>query len=286
MSQRFPSARRYKRRWIVKKHAPLKWAAVVALIAVVAILTVVLLHGQAKSVNQPIGAGLANASAALPESPLPAISINPTATATPEPTFSKKPAEGFLILVNWENPIPSEERPSGLVSMGTIFEDELVLANHDGSINQVAGEAAKAMFEAAKAAGVGKYIITSAYRAISYQETLFQQRLAQEPGYADDPFANPVKVMPGKCSEHTTGLAVDILAENYREADDGYADSSEGKWLQENAYRFGFILRYPKDKEHITGVIYEPWHYRYVGVEAATEMVEMGLCLEEYVYAP
>ena len=65
--------------------------------------------------------------------------------------------------------------------------------------------------------------------------------------------------------------------------DEGFADTKEGKWLKENAARFGFILRYPKDKEAITGTKFEPWHYRYVGVEDATKIMEQGLCLEEYL---
>ena len=283
MSYQFPAAKRYRRRrrWVFKKHAGVKWLSALILVAVAVTVTIVLAYGEAKGVNNPADADLAQGAPTVSASTA-VVSVSPT--ETPQATFSKKPAEGFLVLVNLENPIASEERPTGLVTMGTLFNDDLVLANPDGSINQVAGEAAKAMFQAAQEEGIGKYIITSAYRSISYQDTLFQARLEQDPDFASDPYANPIRVMPGKCSEHTTGLAVDILAENYREADDGYADSEEGKWLQKNAHRFGFVLRYPKDKEHITGVIYEPWHFRYVGVEAATEMYELGLCLEEYVY--
>ncbi len=91
--------------------------------------------------------------------------------------------------------------------------------------------------------------------------------------------------MPGCMSEHTTGLALDILSENHETANDAYGETPEGRWLVENAHRYGFILRYPEGKEHITGVIYEPWHYRYVGVEAATEIWERGICLEEYLEA-
>ena len=107
----------------------------------------------------------------------------------------------------------------------------------------------------------------------------------EDPDYGQDPYKNPVKVLPGKCSEHPTGLAVDILSEKYQEANEGYADTAEGRWLRENAHTYGFILRYPEKKEQITGVIYEPWHYRYVGAEAAAEIYEKGLCLEEYVTA-
>ncbi|MEZ4357122.1 MAG: M15 family metallopeptidase [Eubacteriales bacterium] len=207
-------------------------------------------------------------------------------TDTPAASFNKKKAEGFLMLVNWEHPLTSDKRPDGMVKMGTVFEKGLVALNEHASINEVAGEAANEMFKAAKEDGVTQFIITSAYRSVSYQDTLYQEKLNEDKNYGSDPYTNPVKVMPGNCTEHATGLAIDILAEDYKEADDDYDETEQGKWLKNNAYKFGFILRYPENKEHITGVIYEPWHYRYVGVEAAREMYEMGLCLEEYVYVP
>jgi D-alanyl-D-alanine carboxypeptidase len=191
-------------------------------------------------------------------------------------------AEGLLILVNWDNPVPYE-RPENLAELKDIFGDEVGFVNPDGSINAEAGSAAKEMFVAAQAEGIGQYKLVSAYRSIAYQEKLWQARLAQDPGYGSDPYNNPVKVVPGKCSEHTTGLAIDILSESYGDSDEGYADTPEGKWLAANAYKFGFILRYPKDKEHITGVMFEPWHYRYVGRDAAKEIHDRGVCLEEYL---
>ncbi|HWS28989.1 MAG TPA: M15 family metallopeptidase [Clostridia bacterium] len=190
--------------------------------------------------------------------------------------------EGYLVLVNWSNPVPYD-RPDGLVDLDDAFGDAVYLLNPEGSINAEAGKAALAMFEAAKEDGVSGYMVTTAYRSVAYQQELFEARRQKEPGYGSDPFNEPVKVLPGECSEHTTGLALDILAEDYRRADDGYADTVQGKWLFENAYRFGFILRYPKGKENITGVIYEPWHYRYVGIDAAKEIYDSGQCLEEYL---
>ena len=164
-----------------------------------------------------------------------------------------------------------------------VFGEEVVLVNGEGSIQIDAAEAAQEMFLAATAQGIGPFQITTAYRSVEYQEELFQKRKKQDPSYGEDPKNYPVKVLPGKFSEHTTGLALDILSVSYSQADDGFADTAEGKWLLEHAHEFGFILRYPKEKEHITGVIYEPWHYRYVGKEAAKEIWEQGICLEEYL---
>ena len=84
-------------------------------------------------------------------------------------------------------------------------------------------------------------------------------------------------------SEHETGLAVDIVAESYQSLDAAQADTAEQQWLLEHCWEYGFILRYPADKTDITGVEYEPWHYRYVGVPAAMDMRDSGQCLEEYL---
>ena len=86
--------------------------------------------------------------------------------------------------------------------------------------------------------------------------------------------------MPG-ASEHQIGLALDIVTDSYRELNEGFAETAAGKWLAENSYKYGFILRYPLGKEYITGIEYEPWHFRYVGVEAATVITEQGITLEE-----
>ena len=84
-------------------------------------------------------------------------------------------------------------------------------------------------------------------------------------------------------SEHQLGLAVDIVAKDYQQLDDKQANTEEAKWLKEHCAEYGFILRYPLDKTEETGIIFEPWHYRYVGKEAAKEIMEQGICLEKYL---
>lgn len=197
-------------------------------------------------------------------------------------THARPKAEGYLVLVNWDHPT-SGERPQRLIKLADAFGDEVALTNGEGMIEWQTAQAARKMFQAAQAAAVGRYKITSAYRSVSYQEQLFEARRAKDPDYGSDPYNNPVKVMPGRASEHTTGLALDILSEAHETANDVYGETDEGKWLAQNAHKYGFILRYPQDKQQMTGVIYEPWHYRYVGKEAAKEIFEQGLCLEEYV---
>lgn len=191
-------------------------------------------------------------------------------------------AQDYLVLVNWKNPIANT--PEDLIRLSEVMSDEIVvLGDDDLKLNRTAGVAANKMFEAAKTEGFGGYIINSAYRSVETQTVIWQNRMSQDPSYGSDPYNRPVKAMPGDRSEHSTGLALDILCETHNSADDAFGNTVEAKWLAEHAHRFGFILRYPKDKETITGVIYEPWHFRYVGIEAATEIYEQGLCLEEYL---
>ena len=84
-------------------------------------------------------------------------------------------------------------------------------------------------------------------------------------------------------SEHQTGLALDIVAASYQVLDEKQEDTAEQQWLMENSWKYGFILRYPSEKSGITGIGYEPWHYRYVGRAAAAEIHCAGVCLEEYL---
>ena len=90
-------------------------------------------------------------------------------------------------------------------------------------------------------------------------------------------------VAPPGTSEHQLGLAVDIVAGSFQVLDSRQEKTAEQQWLMEHCWEYGFILRYPSDKSDITGIAYEPWHYRYVGEKAAREMTEQGLCLEEYL---
>jgi D-alanyl-D-alanine carboxypeptidase len=83
-------------------------------------------------------------------------------------------------------------------------------------------------------------------------------------------------------SEHQIGLALDIVCDTYSGLDEGFGDTAAGKWLAANSYKYGFILRYPKDKEYITCIEYEPWHFRYVGVDAATVITDREITLEEF----
>jgi D-alanyl-D-alanine carboxypeptidase len=141
------------------------------------------------------------------------------------------------------------------------------------------------MLAACEAAG-HTYAIRSAFRTNGDQKWLFEnkiQRLMDE-GYDREEatvLAATVIAVPGT-SEHELGLAVDLVDAEYTNLDEAQENTDTQKWLMENSWRYGFILRYPNDKSEITGIIYEPWHYRYVGKETAKAIYESGLCMEEF----
>ena len=136
--------------------------------------------------------------------------------------------------------------------------------------------ALKLMFDDAKASGYD-LMIGSGYRSASLQDTYFNSLAAS----VGDVAANQSIAKPGQ-SEHQTGLSVDISGTNMNcYIDTCFADTDEGKWLASNSYKYGFILRFPSDKVDITGYRYEPWHFRYVGVDLATAIYQSKLTLEE-----
>ena len=149
-------------------------------------------------------------------------------------------------------------------------------------------EALLQMLEDCKAAGHNPEVC-SAYRTQSDQEYLFRRKvknLMAEDKNLDEAeameLAATVVARPGT-SEHQLGLALDIIDEDYPYLTDEQADNATQQWLMEHCWEYGFILRYPKDKTDITGIIWEPWHYRYVGREIALEIRDLGITLEEYL---
>lgn len=147
-------------------------------------------------------------------------------------------------------------------------------------------DALLSMLNDCRAAGLNP-VVCSAYRSIETQTQLFDNKISRlmEDGmsYGEAYQAASTEVAIPGTSEHSLGLAVDICALSYQLLDEAQAETAEQKWLMAHCTDYGFILRFPKEKEHITGIIWEPWHYRYVGVEAAKAIEESGLCLEEYL---
>ena len=145
-------------------------------------------------------------------------------------------------------------------------------------LRETAAEALCSLFDGAKADGITLYA-HSGYRSYQTQNTMYANRLKRMNGVDDG-----IVQYPG-ASEHQSGLAIDVInkagiGKNF--TNDAFAPSKEGRWLAENCWDYGVIIRYPKDKEDITGIGYESWHLRYVGNPAATYIMENGLCLEEF----
>lgn len=164
----------------------------------------------------------------------------------------------YLILVNKSNPLDSNYIPSNLV----LIKD--VPTVNERYIIDYVYEAYKKLYKDSNM----PYIVYSAYRSYLYQSACYSGNdlYSAKPGY----------------SEHQTGLALDITINNVGlHPSFGYTDA--GIWLNNNAYKYGFIIRYPKNKENITGYLYEPWHIRYVGINAAKDIYFNNITLEEYL---
>jgi len=182
----------------------------------------------------------------------------------------------ILALVNKEQSLPASYRPNDLVAPNVQFSFADV-THEKRFMRKEAASALEKMFLIAEKEGI-HLVAVSGYRSYERQKVLFDQEVKK---YGEQKAVVAV-AMPGK-SEHQTGLAMDISSAsvNY-EITAAFGESLEGKWVREHAHEFGFIIRYPKGKEKITGYQYEPWHLRYVGKHAARVMYEKQLTLEEY----
>lgn len=184
-----------------------------------------------------------------------------------------------MFLVNNENPLPDNYDSMIKTKLVHTSWREYYMDDRmaDYMINMIA---------AAAKDGINLEVV-SAYRTIEYQQQNFdnsvQQRMDNGMTY-DEAYADTAKevAFPGK-SEHNAGLSADIMSDEYTSMDDdGFKNTKAYEWLSQHAAEYGFILRYPEGKEAETGIIYEPWHYRFVGIYYANEIKNSGLCLEEY----
>lgn len=182
-----------------------------------------------------------------------------------------------LILVNKTNKAPSV--PITLVKPNVQPTQESLSENI--YMRPEAAAALEELFEAAAQDGITLYA-TSGFRSYSTQKAIFERKL----NTMSEKQANASVAKPGY-SEHQTGLAMDIEGETTKGTGltEAFGESPEGIWAAEHCSEYGFIIRYPKGKTNITGYIYEPWHLRYVGKEAAAEITELGVTFEEYILA-
>lgn len=216
---------------------------------------------------------------------LPVLPAETPASSTTSPALSETPkasgspvfpeAEDWqLLLVNPWNEMPED------------YEVDLVSLSNGLKIDQKVYDALSNMLGDCKAAGLNPLVI-SAYRTQAKQTSLYNNRIArfQAQGYSKaeaTKLAGRWVARPGT-SEHQLGLAVDIVSASNQSLTKAQEKTKVQKWLMEHCWEYGFILRYPNDKSEITGIGYEPWHYRYVGVDVAQDVRASGLCFEEYL---
>ena len=193
--------------------------------------------------------------------------------------------KSYLTLVNKQNPCGEGYTPEAL----SAIPSELTLYGKSVQMESTAALAAEALVRELHARGYGHIVITSGYRDYAYQQILFNTYLGNEqtkhPDWTVEQCRAEVltySALPGE-SEHQTGLCVDLISTKNPVLDVTFADDPAYAWLVENAHNFGFILRYPEGDEDVTGYSYEPWHYRFVGVETAAKIYKKGITLEEYL---
>lgn len=179
-----------------------------------------------------------------------------------------------LILVNQWNLIPQD------------YEVKVKYLDNGHAVDERAYSDLQDMMDDCRAAGLSP-VICSSYRSMEKQKELYSNKINEfvSYGYSRDEAekkAGELVAVPGT-SEHQLGLALDIVDISNQALNETQENTAVQKWLMNNSWKYGFILRYPTDKSEITGISYEPWHYRYVGKQAAKEIYDAQICLEEYL---
>ena len=173
-----------------------------------------------------------------------------------------------LVLVNKYNVLDKSYEPSNMINVDLSYSYE------GRRILPEVNDAFIKMYNDAKKEEINLFVV-SAYRSYSYQEKLYNNYITM---YGID-YANTVSAKPG-FSEHQTGLAMDILSPGVQMSE--FENTKAYSWLKENSYKYGFILRYPKDKTYLTGYAFESWHYRYLGKEMAKKVYDENITYDEY----
>ena len=233
--------------------------------------------GNEKTTSDLTPEGIKENSTAQPSAPkltLEAVFFNEIAQVDGEKIIQNP--ENKLTLVNKVFALPEDYIPGDLVRPNVEFS----FGNQDiekSYMRQEAASALEKMFADAKSQDIHLFAV-SGYRSYQRQDDNFHNKV----NTIGEEAAAKIVAYPGN-SEHQTGLAMDISSQSANfKLTEQFGETPEGKWLMENAHRFGYILRYPKGLETITGYNYEPWHYRYVGLKAAAEIYKNQLTLEEY----
>ena len=202
--------------------------------------------------------------------PSPSPTPSPTPTPTPESTIDTTTVSSIQKITNKNHPIDSAYVPADLT---------IVNVNSNGT-QYLRSEAASAlvnMFEAARRDNINLYLV-SGYRSYAQQLELYNTYVRTD-GKA---LADQYDAIPGAC-EHQLGLAVDLSDDNRdHDIDDSFETTAAYQWLLKHSYEYGYIFRFPRGKEAITGIAYNPWSFRYIGIEEAKKVYDSGLTLEEF----
>ena len=196
--------------------------------------------------------------------------------------YSLTDPASIWVVVNKQRPLsPKDYAPTDLVIPDVPLRSNIT--NTEKHVRKPTAEALKTMVDAAKASGINLNL-QSGYRSYNFQSTLYNSYVAQQGQTAAD-----TQSARAGYSEHQTGLAADLGGTSNPSCNvaDCFATTPEGLWLAANAYHYGFIIRYPADKQAVTGYIYEPWHVRYVGTELSNELHKQSVTtLEEFFNLP
>lgn len=240
-------------------------------------------------------AACAPVSAPAAETPAPTQEPTPSPTPTPEPTPEPTPTpEPELIefapelitgeytrLINIEHQLDPEYEPEGMVNVRELDTEKLLTYKRSDFVGDATAVSAMLdMIAAAAEDGLTGYYLASVYRSYSAQKSAWNKKVRENKNYGKD--GEPLITAAAGASEHQSGLAFDIVCNSHRSRNAAFGDTEHGLWLREHCAEYGFILRYERGKEEITGIKYEPWHFRYVGAELAEYVTENGLALEEF----
>ena len=247
---------------------------ILACIVVLSLIILLMIMAFSRKKEEPSEAAVETTPAAETESAEPTAEPTEAPSAEPEidPAVFSDP-DSYLIVANKKHRLPEGYAPSDLAV------PDVEMRYNTWSMRLEAAEALETMFAKAEEDGI-HLVMGSGYRAEDFQQVLYD-------GYCEQygcEVADEISSRPGY-SDHQTGLATDLCGtdESY-DLSESFEETEEGKWLKEHAHEYGFIMRYPKGKAEITGYAYEPWHFRYIGVEYATKIYEKDewCSFEEY----
>lgn len=224
--------------------------------------------------SQPSSSGISQSAQPSESTPLASSSEAPVVSSVASSKPTTEPNDWRLVLVNYEHPIPDD------------WSVDLTMTRYGYEVDTRIVDAVDELMNAATNDGVS-LLICYGYRTIEQSRQLFEKQVNKQLalGLSQEEALIAARrwVAPPGTSEHHTGLALDIVTPSHQVLNHEFADTDAGIWLAAHAWEYGFVIRYPEDKQDITGITYEPWHVRYVGKEHAAAMHEHEECLEEYV---